>query len=94
LRKSELVALVQKASKRGPHAAHKAHQVLHAFLGWASSVIDDYVNPLSGTSGHLLPEVESRDSVLTDGELAELLRSTGTPSAATFVLCHSCPATQ
>lgn len=81
LRKSELVAFVQEASKRGPHAAHKAHQVLHAFLAWASSVIDDYVNPLSGTSGHLLPEVELRDRVLTDDELAELLRSTDHPFA-------------
>ena len=75
LKKSDLVALINEARRRGPHAAPKTHCVLHALCGWLVAQLDDFVNPLASTA-KLLPEVKSRDRVLDDAELAELLRST------------------
>jgi integrase len=78
LKKSEMVALINDARRRGPHAAHKAHCVLHAFCVWLGAQLDDFVNPLAGTAA-VLPEVKPRDRVLDDAELRELLRSTDSP---------------
>jgi len=78
VRKSVYQRLIDDAAKRGPHAMHKEHQVYHAFLAWCSTKLDDFVNPLTSTSRGL-PKVESRDRVLDDDELAELLRSTSHP---------------
>ena len=78
VKRSELMALVNEAAGRGPHAMHKVHCVLHQFFAWLTTQVDDYVNPMAGTTA-ALPEVKSRDRVLDDGEMRELLRATDHP---------------
>jgi integrase len=78
VKRSELMALVNEAVGRGPHAMHKVHCVLHQFFAWLTTQVDDYVNPMAGTTD-ALPEVKSRDRTLDDAELRELLRATDHP---------------
>jgi integrase len=78
VKRSELMVLVNEAAGRGPHAMHKVHCVLHQYFAWLTTQVDDYVNPMAGTTA-ALPEVKSRDRVLDDGELRELLRATDHP---------------
>ena len=46
VKRSELMALVNEAAGRGPHAMHKVHCVLHQFFAWLTTQVDDYVNPM------------------------------------------------
>jgi integrase len=78
VKRSELMVLVNEAATRGPHAMHKVHCVLHQFFAWLTTQVDDYLNPMAGTTA-ALPEVKSRDRVLDDQELAELLYATKDP---------------
>jgi hypothetical protein len=78
IKRSDLMILINDAAERGPHAARKTRSVLHQFLAWVATQLDDYLNPLAGTSKSV-PKVRSRDRVLDDAELGQLLRATKHP---------------
>jgi integrase len=65
--KKDLVAVIDKAMKRGPSAAVTAWKVAKAFFAWCEAREDDFANP--ARSIRKPAKEKSRDRVLDDAEL-------------------------
>jgi integrase len=65
--KKDLVAVIDKAMKRGPSAAVTAWKVAKAFFGWCEAREDDFASP--ARSIRKPAKEKSRDRVLDDAEL-------------------------
>jgi integrase len=70
---AERLAAIEKAS--GPVARNRVRSSLSAFFGWAISDGLIELNPVAGSAK--ADEGQSRDRVLSDGELAHIWRSLG-----------------
>jgi integrase len=65
--KKDVIAVIDKAMKRGPSAGVTAWKVAKAFFGWCESREDDYASP--ARSIRKPAKEKSRDRVLDDAEL-------------------------
>ena len=65
--KKDVVAVVDKAMKRGPSAAVTAWKVAKAFFGWCEAREDDFASP--ARSIRKPAKEKARERVLDDGEL-------------------------